>query len=524
MKKMIDELIQKPPKRPLVSVVTICKNSQKTIQRCLKSVLGQDYSNIEYIIQDGESSDRTLEIIGDYQDERIKLISEPDAGGSDAYFKALQRCTGDVITLCWADEELLPHAVGWGVAHLEKHPEVAAIYGDVYSTDLEGTIYESSQPAPAWNLSKFLCWEIMPNYCGSFMRRKALEASGFFEFTSSFLDNGRRKLEEANCIMYDYFALVGIRHPVLHVPGFVGKFAVHSGQLSSNPKVLFAMIPGLMRSIDHICDSPRLPLALRSLRKRAYAGIHLAMVHTLIHNAKAYDDAKHMLQRAMSYDPDNEFLNQVVKATGTALLQRGQYAVLAECLDILDSRRDELPDYHFLRAAALLESSNIEAAQNAIDAGLLARPSDVRLQLMNKQLSKHIELEKMMREHVRTSRQGTSERLFFEQLLLFITLKENRIKKRLGQIMNSGVSSGTMLASADILYRFLNHPNFMSNLSKTNGDGRRLVEKTVAAYLYLMVENNAMEVAHRLAAQIVRFGDLQRGGFESCAAIGMLAN
>jgi hypothetical protein len=143
---------------------------------------------------------------------------------------------------------------------------------------------------------------------------------------------------------------------------------------------------------------------------------------------------------------------------------------------------------------------------------------------MNKQLSKHIELEKMMREHVRTSRQGTSERLFFEQLLLFITLKENRIKKRLGQIMNSGVSSGTMLASADILYRFLNHPNFMSNLSKTNGDGRRLVEKTVAAYLYLMVENNAMEVAHRLAAQIVRFGDLQRGGFESCAAIGMLAN
>ena len=510
--------------RPLVSVITICKNSEKTLCRCMSSILKQDYSNIEYIIQDGESTDRTLDIIGEFQDERIKLISEPDAGGSDAYFRALRRCSGEIITLCWADEELLPHAVGWGVANLERHPEAAAIYGDVYCSDIEGNIFKASQPAPDWNLSKFLCWEIMPNYCGSFMRRKALEASGFFEFTSSFLDNGRRKLEEANCIMYDYFALVGIHHPILHVPGFVGKFAVHGGQLSSNPKVLFAMLPGLMRSIDHVCDLPGLPLALRCLRKRAYAGIHLAMIHTLLNNAEAYDDAKVMLQRAMSYDPDNNFLNQVLIETGTALMHRGKCALLVECLDIFKARSDQLPDYHYFQAAALLDNEHIEAAQNAIDESLRARPSDRRLQLMNKQLAKHIELENSLREQIRTCRHEASERFYLEQLLLFVSLKGNRRKKRMGQIMNSGFSSVTLLAAADILYRFLNSPNFMNDVSRADRNGRRLVEKTVAAYLYLMIESNAMEVAQRLATQIVRYGAMQRGGSESSAAIGILAN
>ena len=50
-------------RQPLVSVITICKNSEKTIRRCIESVLTQEYSNFEFIIMDGVSTDRTLEII-----------------------------------------------------------------------------------------------------------------------------------------------------------------------------------------------------------------------------------------------------------------------------------------------------------------------------------------------------------------------------------------------------------------------------------------------------------------------------
>jgi glycosyltransferase involved in cell wall biosynthesis len=511
---MKDKISKRLKKLPFVSVITICKNSEKTLRRCMDSVLNQDYPHFEYIIQDGVSTDRTLDIIREYQDDRIELISEKDSGGSEAYFKALRRCSGEIITLCWADEELLSHAVGWGVENLKNNPDAGAIYGDVYCTDIDGNIYEHSRPAPPWNLSKYLCWEMMPNYCASFVRRKALEESGFFEFTSSFMNAGKTKLEEANCIMYDYFALVGIRHPIIHVPGYVGKFSVHSGQLSSNPKVLFGMIPGLIRSIDNICDLPRLPLAIRTLRRRAYAGIHLAMIHTLLNNAEAYDDAKVMLQRAMTYDPDTEFLNKVLHETGETLLYRGKNDFLLECLKIVESKSSDLSDFYYFYSAALLEGEQIDASKKAICKGLSVRPSDHRLQLLDNQLNKQIERENWIKDKINANSHNTMERLYFDQLLHFVSLKGNRKKRRMGQIMNSGFSSGTMLAAADILYRAMNSPNFANDIVKTSAESCRLVEKTLAAYLYLMVENNAMEAAQRLSEQIAKHYALKRNGSE----------
>jgi hypothetical protein len=324
--------------------------------------------------------------------------------------------------------------------------------------------------------------------------------------------------------MYDYFALVGVRHPILHVPGYVGKFSIHSGQLSSNPKVLFRMIPGLIRSIDNICDSPRLPLAIRSLRRRAYAGIHLAMIHTLLNNAEAYDDAKVMLQRAMTYDPDTEFLDRVLHETGETLLHRGKNGFLLECLKIVEAKSGELSDYYYLQAAALLESEQIEATKKAVYEGLRVRPTDQRLQLMDKQLSNQIQRENWLKNEIIRNSHDASERLYLEQLLHFVSINGNRRKKRMGQIMNSGFSSGTMLAAGDILYRAMNSPHFASDMAKANAEGWRLVEKTLAAYLYLMVENNATEAARRLAEHIAKHYDLKRAGSEIQTSAPRLAN
>ena len=54
-------------KETLISVITVCYNSEKTIERTLKSMLNQTYSNYEYLIIDGKSSDRTLEILHKYE-------------------------------------------------------------------------------------------------------------------------------------------------------------------------------------------------------------------------------------------------------------------------------------------------------------------------------------------------------------------------------------------------------------------------------------------------------------------------
>ena len=68
----------------LISVVTVCYNADKEIEKTMRSVLSQTYNNIEYIIIDGKSTDGTLDVInrvkGGYNSANVSLISEPDNG------------------------------------------------------------------------------------------------------------------------------------------------------------------------------------------------------------------------------------------------------------------------------------------------------------------------------------------------------------------------------------------------------------------------------------------------------------
>lgn len=81
-----------------LTVATVCFNAEKTIEATIKSVLDQTYQNIEYLIIDGRSTDRTLELIGKYQtDSRVRVISERDSGLYDAMNKAASVCSGEYI-------------------------------------------------------------------------------------------------------------------------------------------------------------------------------------------------------------------------------------------------------------------------------------------------------------------------------------------------------------------------------------------------------------------------------------------
>jgi len=83
-----------PGTRPKVSIITVVKNGERTIARAIESVLGQTYSNIEYIVIDGMSTDETLAIIGRYSDKIAYWSSAPDSGISDAFNKGIARATG----------------------------------------------------------------------------------------------------------------------------------------------------------------------------------------------------------------------------------------------------------------------------------------------------------------------------------------------------------------------------------------------------------------------------------------------
>lgn len=92
------------PECPLVTVITVCLNSSKTIEQCIESVLQQTYENIEYIIIDGGSTDDTLNILGNYSNSIDYYISEPDRGLYHAMNKGLELASGEYILFLNSDD------------------------------------------------------------------------------------------------------------------------------------------------------------------------------------------------------------------------------------------------------------------------------------------------------------------------------------------------------------------------------------------------------------------------------------
>jgi glycosyltransferase involved in cell wall biosynthesis len=87
-----------------ITIITVVKNNKDTLERCIKSVLNQNYENLEYIIIDGNSSDGTNEIINKYKNNISKLISEEDNGIWDAMNKGIMSANGDVIGFLNSDD------------------------------------------------------------------------------------------------------------------------------------------------------------------------------------------------------------------------------------------------------------------------------------------------------------------------------------------------------------------------------------------------------------------------------------
>jgi len=113
----------------LVSVVTIVRNGAPTLRRTIESVLGQTYPRIEYIVVDGESTDGSIEIIKEYDDQIAYWISEPDRGISDAFNKGVALSRGAIIGLINSDDWLEEDAVQTVVEEFKKMGDKAIVHG-----------------------------------------------------------------------------------------------------------------------------------------------------------------------------------------------------------------------------------------------------------------------------------------------------------------------------------------------------------------------------------------------------------
>jgi glycosyltransferase involved in cell wall biosynthesis len=164
-----------------ISIITVVFNRVRTIERAINSVLQQTYSNIEYIIVDGASTDSTMTVIEKYRQKIHTIVSEKDKGMYDALNKGIQLATGDIVGILHADDEFTNETILEQIAEtFQQNKNILCVYGDVgfVKEDKPGKIiryYSSSIFKPA--LFKY---GFMPAHPAFFCYKKMFDLYGYY--------------------------------------------------------------------------------------------------------------------------------------------------------------------------------------------------------------------------------------------------------------------------------------------------------------------------------------------------------
>jgi len=158
---------------PLVSIVTPSYNQARFLEATLRSVLEQDYPNIEYLVVDGASTDGSVDIIRRYADRLTWWVSEKDSGQSEAINKGLRRARGEIVGWLNSDDVYLPGAVSAAVAAFRSSPDAAVVYGDALAIGEAGRPFNVMH-ARQYSLVELMAFNIICQPA-AFMRRSVLE-------------------------------------------------------------------------------------------------------------------------------------------------------------------------------------------------------------------------------------------------------------------------------------------------------------------------------------------------------------
>ena len=205
-----------------VSLVTISFNQALYLEQALRSVLDQDYPELEYIVVDPGSTDGSREIIERYRDRITRVVFEPDRGPSDGLNKGFAAAGGEIFGYLNSDDLLLPGTLA-RVAHaFRQHPKADLIYGHGYVIDRAGQIVRRCR-SDRFNLRRSAYGNSIIMQQAAFWRRHAFEAVGGF--------NARNRLSWDGEFWID-LALAG-KH-FQRVDEYWASFRIHDESITHN--------------------------------------------------------------------------------------------------------------------------------------------------------------------------------------------------------------------------------------------------------------------------------------------------
>jgi FkbM family methyltransferase len=127
---------------PQIAIVTPCLNGRAYLEETVASVLGQDYPQLHYVIQDGRSRDGSRELAERlavaHRGRRTEVVSEHDDGQADAINRGFARTSAEIMAWLNADDLLLPGSLHYVARYLARHPEVDLVYGHRIVIDIDG--------------------------------------------------------------------------------------------------------------------------------------------------------------------------------------------------------------------------------------------------------------------------------------------------------------------------------------------------------------------------------------------------
>lgn len=139
---------------PKFSIITVTYNAEAVLDDTIQSVVAQTYKEIEYIIVDGGSKDKTLEIAKRYTEKLSVIISEPDKGLYDAMNKGIRLATGDYVCFLNAGDQLHEDDTLFQIVQSLYESELPdVIYGDTDIVDLDGHFLHKRRLSPPENLT-----------------------------------------------------------------------------------------------------------------------------------------------------------------------------------------------------------------------------------------------------------------------------------------------------------------------------------------------------------------------------------
>jgi glycosyltransferase involved in cell wall biosynthesis len=215
-----------PQQAPTISIVTPSYEQGSYLERTIYSVVNQNYPKLEYVVQDGGSSDETEAVIRHFERSLSHWASEPDEGQADAINRGFVHTSGEIMAYLNSDDLLLPGSLAYVARYFAEHPEVDAVYGHRVLID------EHDRQIGVW---------VMPPHDDATLSYADYVPQETLFWRRSLWERAGGQIDPSLKFAVDWDLLLRFRKAgarMVRLPRFLGAFRVHAEQKTGRQQAL----------------------------------------------------------------------------------------------------------------------------------------------------------------------------------------------------------------------------------------------------------------------------------------------